>query len=396
MVLSETNARIRSVDTVRGLIMVIMALDHVRDFFHVGAFTSNPLEPAATTPELFFTRWITHFCAPSFMLLSGISAFLAGQRRSTSETASFLIKRGLWLIVAEIVFMTFAFSFDPAYKTIYLAVLWALGTSMLLLGIAVRFFSARTILIIGLLIVFSHNLLDYVKVPQGSMADVLLGIFLTGAGRFIPLGNGAAVAFLYVILPWTGIMLSGYGLGQVYKPGMYAPARRRLLLTLGIFMLLLFLVLRYLNVYGDPVPWTHQTGWQRTLFSFLNVSKYPPSLLFTLLTLGPALVALALTEQLENGITRFFTVYGKVPFFYFMLHFYLIHLMTMVAVLSSGYTWEQATDDQLFFKFRPFDFGYGLGVVYLIWIFVVAVLYFPCKWFGAYRARTRKWWLSYL
>lgn len=388
--------RIKSIDTVRGLIMVIMALDHVRDFFHISAFTADPLDPAATSGVLFFTRWITHFCAPSFMLLSGISAYLSGQNKTAVNTSSFLIKRGFWLIFVEVVFMTFAFSFDITYKTIFLAVLWALGTSMISLGLLVRFLSPKAILVVGLVLIFGHNLLDYVKVAPNSLSDILLSIFLTGAGKFYPRGDGGTFAFLYVILPWAGIMMSGYGLGTIFKRSFPVDQRRKILVVTGVALTLLFIALRLFNVYGDPAPWSAQKEGFRTFLSFMNVSKYPPSLMFTLMTQGPLLLALAFAENAANGVAGFFTVYGKVPFFFFMLHFYVIHLLTMIAVLTSGYTWQQATDDKLFFKFRPFDFGYGLGWVYLIWILIVLALYLPCRWFGEYRTRERKWWLSYL
>ncbi|SKB48223.1 DUF1624 domain-containing protein [Dyadobacter psychrophilus] len=388
--------RIKSIDTIRGLIMVIMALDHTRDYFHITAFSADPLDPRTTTAALFFTRWVTHFCAPSFMLLSGISAYLSGQNKTTAETSAFLLKRGLWLICVELTFMTFAFSFDVTFKTIFLAVLWALGTSMLVLGLFVRFFSPKVILISGLILIFGHNLFDLLKPAPGSGLDIFLGIFLTGAGRFVPRGDGGNIAFLYVILPWAGIMMSGYGLGVIYNRAFPEQKRRRLLLQSGVAAIVLFLVLRFINYYGDQAPWTVQSEGLRTFFSFMNASKYPPSLIFTLMTLGPILILLAVTEHLNTGLTRFFTVYGKVPFFYFMLHFYLIHILTMIAVLSSGYTWQQATAPELFFKFRPTDFGYSLGMVYVIWITIVLALYFPCKWFGNYRERNKKWWLSYL
>ncbi|KAA0989035.1 DUF1624 domain-containing protein [Dyadobacter aurulentus] len=388
--------RIRSIDTVRGLIMVIMALDHVRDFFHISAFTADPLDPATTSGMLFFTRWITHFCAPSFMLLSGISAYLSGQNKTAGNTSSFLIKRGLWLIFVEIVFMTFAFSFDITYKTIFLAVLWALGTSMISLGLLVRFLSPKAILVVGLVLIFGHNLLDYIKVAPNSLPDILLSIFLTGAGKFYPRGDGGTLAFLYVILPWAGIMMSGYGLGTIFKRSFPVDQRRKILVVTGVVLTLLFIALRLFNGYGDPAQWSGQKEGFRTFLSFMNVSKYPPSLMFTLMTQGPLLLALAFAENSGNSLARFFTVYGKVPFFFFMLHFYVIHLLTMIAVLASGYTWQQATDDKLFFKFRPFDFGYELGWVYLIWILIVLALYLPCRWFGDYRTREKKWWLSYL
>ncbi|KAA6439426.1 DUF1624 domain-containing protein [Dyadobacter flavalbus] len=388
--------RIRSIDTVRGAIMVIMALDHVRDYFHITAFTADPLDPQTTTAALFFTRWITHFCAPSFLLLSGISAYLSGQNKSTSESSAFLIKRGFWLVFVEITFMTFAFSFDITFKTTFLAVLWSLGCSMLLLGLLIRVFSPKSILMIGLVILFGHNLLDYIKLAPNSALDIFLGILITGGARFYPRGDGGMLAFMYVILPWAGHMLVGYGLGTLYKSSFPKQKRHNILIYAGLTAMVLFVVIRLANGYGDPVHWSGQKTGSRTFLSFLNVTKYPPSLLFTLMTQGPLLILLAFTENSSNRIARILTVYGRVPFFYFLGHFYLIHILTMVAVLSSGYTWQQATAPDLFFKFRPADFGYELGYVYLIWIAVVVLMYFPCKWFGNLKARKRSPWLSYL
>lgn len=388
--------RIRSIDTVRGLIIIIMALDHVRDFFHIAGATGDPTNLATTTPALFLTRWITHYCAPSFMMLSGLSAYLSGRNKPAAEKAMFLIKRGFWLILVEMVFMTFAFTFDITYKTLFFAVFWALGGAMVVLGVAVRFASPRTVLLLGLALVFGHNLLDYVKLQENTPADVLLRIFFTGSGTFLPRPDGGAIIFLYVIFPWAGIMMSGYGLGMLYDQ-QHDPARRRkLLIGLGLGMTALFILLRLVNGYGDPALWSVQNTSIKTFLSFLNVTKYPPSLLFTLMTQGPVLILLALTEQTSNAFSRICTVYGRVPFFFFVAHFYLIHLMTLVVVFLSGYTWAQATDDSLFFKFRPNDFGYSLGQTYVIWILIVIAMYWPCKWYGEYKARRRTWWLSYL
>lgn len=393
----ESKSRIQSIDTIRGLIMIIMALDHVRDFFHLTAFTADPVEPTTTTPILFFTRWITHYCAPSFLLLSGISAYLTGRKKSHAVLSSFLAKRGLWLVFVEIVVVTFALSFDATYKVIFLQVIWALGTSMLILALLVRIASVRVIFGIGLLLIFGHNLLDGIQLTPNSTGDVLLNVFFTAAGKFYPVGGANTVAVLYVILPWTGLMLVGYGLGSLYEKDFDPAKRKKLLLNLGLIGTALFFMLRGLNGYGDPAPWAMQKETWRTVLSFFNVTKYPPSLLFTLMTQGPLLLLLAYADQIENRFTRFLSIYGKVPFFYYILHFYLIHTVSALVVLGSGYTWLEATDPKLFFQFRPFDFGYSLPYVYLIWLAVVILLYMPCRWFGTYKTqRKKKWWLSYL
>jgi uncharacterized membrane protein len=394
---SELRSRVTSIDTIRGVIMIIMALDHVRDFFHITAFTANPVDPTTTTPILFFTRWITHYCAPSFLLLSGVSAYLSGMRKTRPETANFLAKRGLWLVFVEVVFVTLALSFDVTYKVFFLQVIWALGMSMLVLSLLVRFLTAKGIFVIGLLIIFGHNLLDNIQLSPNSVSDIFMNVFFTASGKFYPVGGGKTIAVLYVILPWTGLMLAGYGLGSLYQKEFDPGKRRKALLTLGISATVLFFTLRALNGYGDPVPWTVQGETWRTVLSFFNVSKYPPSLLFTLMTQGPLLILLALADKLKNPVTRFVSVYGKVPFFYFIVHFYLIHTLSALTVLASGYTWVQATDPKLFFQFRPADFGFSLEYVYLIWAVIVLILYLPCRWFGKYKTeQKKKWWLSYL
>ncbi|TDE14599.1 DUF1624 domain-containing protein [Dyadobacter psychrotolerans] len=392
---SEPTSRIKSIDTIRGAIMIIMALDHVREFFLITAFTQNPVDPQTTTPILFFTRWITHYCAPSFMLLSGISAYLAGSKRSATETSLFLIKRGFWIVLIEVTLMTFILSFDISYKFILLNVLWALGCCMIVTGIFVRFFSAKAVLVFGLVLILGHNVFDFIKVTPNSVLDIILNIFFTAAGKFYPVG-GRTIAVFYVILPWAGVMMSGYGLGKLYDKDFDAGKRKKILLLAGLSATLIFIVLRFANGYGDPALWTTQKESWRTVLSFFNVSKYPPSLLFTLMTVGPVLILLSFTDSTSNRLTKFLSVYGKVPFFYFIVHFSLIHVLSAITVLLTGYTWKQATDPELFFKFRPFDFGFELGWVYLIWIAIVLSLYFPCKWYGKYKTEHKAWWLSYL
>ncbi len=388
--------RVLSIDIIRGFIMVIMALDHVRDFFHVTAFTADPLSPQTTSAFLFFTRWITHFCAPSFLLLSGISSNLSGQRQSLTGKATFLIKRGIWLIVAEVVLITLALSFDPTYKFIFLQVIWALGWSMILLGLFIRVLSVRGIVVVGLLLVFGHNVFDLIQLNTNTLSGIAGTIFFTSPGTFYPLENGPTIGVLYAILPWSGIMFIGYGLGDLYRNGFPAQKRKKILLFSGITIVLVFVILRYINGYGDPSKWTSQATAWRTMLSFLNTSKYPPSLLYSLMTLGPVLIMLSLADQCAYKLGDFFTIYGKVPFFYFVIHFYLIHFASAVVVLLSGFTWAQATAPDLFFKFRPANFGFELPWVYLIWIAVVAAMYFPSRWFGNYKAKHNMWWLRYL
>lgn len=387
--------RIQSIDILRGVIMLIMAIDHCRDFFHNAGPFSDPTDMATTTVILFFTRWITHFCAPAFVFLSGVSAYLAGMRRTPKQLSAFLIKRGLWLIAIELVVMTFAFSFNPLYNEFILQVIWAIGFSMVILGLLVRA-PLAVIGIIGSIIFFGHDILDFMQLPKTGAANALLRIFFTARGTVLPLGSNHAIFDLYAVIPWTGVMLIGYVFGSLYKPSFGAERRKKILLVAGSCLIALFILLRLPNGYGDPAPWSTQRNWAHTLLSFLNASKYPPSLLYLCMTLGPAIIVLALTEKVQTALTKIFKVYGNVPFFYYVLHFYLIHIITVILFFASGYTTHQIVDPNSPFFFRPAGFGFSLGIVYLLWLFVVVVLYFPCRWYSRYKQTHRQWWLSYL
>lgn len=391
---SEQRHRIHSIDILRGLVMIIMALDHVRDFLHTDAMIADPTNLATTTPVLFFTRWITHFCAPVFVFLSGISAHIAGRRKTKQELSLFLVKRGAWLILVEVVVMTFALSFNPFYNVIFLQVLWAIGLSMVVLGLLVRT-NQHVIVISGLLLVFGHNLFDFIELPEGSIVRTLVDVLLNGSPAFIPLGNDRFLAVLYTALPWTGAMLLGYGLGRLYTHT-DTVRRKQLLYLIGTGVILLFVLLRAVNIYGDPAPWSAQQNGLYTFLSFINTTKYPPSLLFLCMTLGPALIFLAAMESTISGFSKILMVYGKVPFFYFILHFYIIHLLCVVLFFASGYGINDIVDPAIPFYFRPQHFGFDLWVVYLVWLVLIAGLYWPCKWFGNYKATHERWWLSYL
>ncbi|MEO6000777.1 MAG: heparan-alpha-glucosaminide N-acetyltransferase domain-containing protein [Chitinophagaceae bacterium] len=387
-----TSYRIGSIDILRGIVMIVMALDHTRDFFHITAFTADPLDAGTTTTALYFTRWITHFCAPVFVMLSGVSAFLSSKNKPAGEASLFLIKRGIWLIIVELVLITLGLTFNPLYNLLILQVIWAIGLSMVILGVLMRI-SYTAVLVVGIILFFGHNALDYASLPTKGVAYYLLTILFTTRTTIFPLGNNYFVYDLYAVLPWTGIMLLGYCLGSWFQKGFPAEKRKRLLLITGSCAVLLFIVLRLLKGYGDPGVYSTD---KNTLFSFLNTSKYPPSLQYSCMTLGPALIILALLENVQAGWTRFASIYGRVPFFYYVLHFYLIHSILLLLFFVSGYTASQIADPNTPFLFRPLNFGYGLGVVYLIWIGVIGILYFPCRWFNKYKMEHRKWWLSYL
>lgn len=385
-------ARIHSIDILRGAIMIIMALDHVRDFFHESALTDDPLNLSTTTPQLFFTRWITHFCAPIFVFLSGVSAYISGIRKTREELSRFLIKRGFWLIVVELVVITLAITFNPLYNIFIFQVIWAIGWSMVILGLLLRT-SYTVILWVGLLLVAGHNLFDYFS---GAGTSAPMRILFTSPGAFIPYAPGRGILVAYAVLPWTGIMLLGYCFGVLYKPDTDTTYRHNKLLQWGSGVLALFIVLRLINHYGDPAPWSAQERPLYSLLSFVNVTKYPVSLQYTCLTIGTAILLLRVLERTGGATSRFLMVYGKVPFFYYVLHFFLIHILCVVFFFASGRTTAEIVDMNSPFLFRPVNFGFSLGVVYAVWISVVLSLYFPCRWFGRIKQQRKDWWLSYL
>lgn len=349
-----------------------------------------------TNGAVFFTRWITHFCAPIFMFLAGTSAFLVGQRKTKNELAAFLLKRGLWLMLLETVVINFAWSFNPAYPLFRLQVIWALGLAMVFMSAAV-YLPPKMILAIGLIILFGHNLLDNIHATGNSFMDFLWGQLherkrFTIANHFIATG--------YPILPWFAIMALGYCFGNFYKKGMDAKLRKKYLLIIGSAAIMLYLLLRGINSYGDMSPWAIQHSTILTLCSFLNVTKYPPSLLYSLMTLGPALILLALMEKPLNWFGKIIIVYGRVPLFFYILHLFLIHGLAMLAVVWQGRPWtDMVTITNVNAKDSPWLQGYGftLWQIYLVWLFVVAMLYPLCKKYDRYKTNHKeKWWLSYL
>lgn len=378
--------------------MVIMALDHVRDFFHIGAFNDDPLNIATTTPLLFFTRFITHYCAPSFVFLSGASIYLQSLRKTKKELSAFLIKRGLWLIIAEFFIISLGWTFNPFYNVIPFQVIWAIGISMVILGFTIHL-PFRAVLIIGLLIVAGHNLLD---IPEGAK-DFKPGFWwdLLHHGQFAayPFAANHVVLIIYPFVPWTGLMMLGYCLGWFFTPTFTAEKRMKTLSMLGLLLILFFVAVRFANVYGDPHPWVKQDTMLKTFFAFIKVEKYPPSLLYLCITIGPMLLVLAWMERLSNAFTRFMSVFGRTAFFYYILHIYLIHLLCAIAFFMRGHNMDDAIANMqnLPFLFQVPGEGYGLGGVYLVWIFVVVLLYPLCKWYDRYKTSHReKWWLSYL
>ncbi len=385
--------RIESIDLLRGLIMLFMAIDHTRDFFHAGS--PNPSNFATTTPILFFTRWITHFCAALFVFLSGVSVNLAGTRRTKRQLSAFLLKRGLWLIAVEFILISFAITLDPLYRLLIFQIIWVIGVSMILMA-GLIWLPIWVIAVLGSILFFGHDLLSYITLPTDGAAGFLWKLFFTAFAFFYKVDKTHAFFVLYAILPWTGVMLLGYVFGQLYH-SKYSPTKRKqILLTSGIGLILLFIVFRTFNIYGDPNPWISQRTTALTIVSFFNVSKYPPSLMYLCMTIGPGLILLSLVEKAKNGLSRILIVYGNVPFFYYILHFYLLRVLNIVLFYIQGYGSEAIAPSGGISFFRPNDYGVNLLGVYGVWLLVILLLYFPCKWFSNYKKTHQQWWLSYL
>jgi uncharacterized membrane protein len=395
---NSTKKRIESVDILRGIVMVIMALDHTRDFFHVTANTSDPLVIPSASPVLFFTRWITHFCAPTFVFLSGVSIYLQSFRKSKTALSSFLIKRGIWLILAEVIILSFIFTFNPLYNLIFLEVIWAIGISMIILGLLI-YLPFKFMLTLGLLIVLGHNLLDIPEASADFKPGFWYNVLHSIRGGALPFAPNHLLIVLYPFLPWTGLMILGYCTGTFFSSKYSAAERKKILVRIGILVTLFFVLIRLINVYGNPLSWKTQNNGLDTFFSFINLQKYPPSLLFMCVTIGPALVLLAYLENIQNRFTHIVRIYGRVPFFYFMVHFFLIHLLAMMVFFVRGHNMADAlkAGQQVPFLFIVPGEGFSLPVVYLIWLLVVIIMYPLCKWYDQYKTNHKeKWWLSYL
>lgn len=387
--------RIGSIDLIRGIVMVIMALDHSRDFFHREAFTDNPLNLATTTPFLYFTRWITHFCAPAFVFLSGVSAWMQSRRKTKGELSKFLITRGLWLILLELTVLDIGVLADIHFGTIVLATIWAIGISMVILGLVI-WLPFKLVLAIGLLIVLGHNSIDFAESYYKN--DVSFAWHLLHLPGFFPITGSHSLLVLYPFVPWTGLMILGYCFGRVFT-NYNEQARNRILLRTGIALLLLFVIFRFAGVYGDPLPWSKQKNLLYTFLSFMNVQKYPPSLLYMCATIGPVLILFSFIKNTTGNLSKIFIVYGRVPMFYYILHFCTLTIIRIILYLSRGHSVEEGMTGVpgLPFKFVQPGEGYDLWVAYAWWIAVVAALYPLCRWYDRYKTtHPEKKWLSYL
>jgi uncharacterized membrane protein len=383
--------RIYSIDIARGLVMIIMALDHARDLLHTAAQTQSPTDLSTTTPILFFTRWITHLCAPSFVFLSGVSAYLSSIRRNNvGASRKWLYTRGIFLVLLEITIVNFGIWYDIHFRTLLIQVIAAIGFSFIGLGILFKL-PVRVIGVIGLIIIFLHDLLTLL--PMVSNPVFQFGGALLFGGGLIKAG-GTSIVFAYPILPWMGILFAGYACGKIFiLPG---EVRKKKLRDLGLIALGLFILLRAINLYGDPSKWSMQKNAVYTFLSFINVSKYPPSLLYTLVMTGLLLIFLAYIEGRGNGFTRVVSVYGKVPMFYYLIHWNIIHLLMVAMVFLEGFRADQFIFGAFQFG-RPPGSGISLWMVYLVWLAVVASLYPLCTWYGKYKAdHPEKRWLRFL
>jgi len=416
----RSRSRVDSIDLLRGIVMVIMMLDHTRDFIHRDFLMGlDPTDLSRTNVVLFFTRWITHFCAPVFVFLAGTGAYLQYARgKSKRELSRFLVTRGLWLIVLEVTVIRFAVTFNLDYEFLgMLQVIWALGVSMVLLAALIHL-PVRIVGCFGVVMIALHNLLDGFRMqgwqgPQSPVpgAGAKLWFLLHQPFEAFPvLGSfpSPVMVVVYPIIPWVGVMAAGYAFGVVYQWD--AQRRRRLLLVMGSIATVLFVLLRLLKVYGDHAPWSQQNTMVFTVLSFINTTKYPPSLLFLLMTLGPALLLLSWFEANSSPTTppasvprtlpamfrNALVTFGRVPLFFYILQWLTAHLISLFLHFVTGRPVAWMFDNQAFMTGVPPGVGFNLAVVYACWIVGILLLYPLCKWFAAVKARRRDWWLSYL
>ncbi len=395
--------RLNSVDLLRGIVMVIMLLDHTRDFFHRDALDFDPTDLTKTNTILFFTRWITHFCAPIFVFLAGTSSYLQTlSGKSKADLSAFLIKRGFWLILLEFTLIRTLIWFNFDYHLLAtLQVIWAIGVSMIVLA-GLIYLPLRVVAVASIAIIALHNLLDGIQVNAWAAPDKPLPGFwgsvwiLLHQQGVVYLTPKVYVLALYPLIPWVAVLAAGYCFGVVYQ---WEPERRqRMLLKLGAVSLVGFVLLRAINIYGDPSRWSVQKNWWFTLMSFLNVSKYPPSLLYLLLTIGFAFPALRWFEKIQSGaLSQVFITYGRVPLFFYIGQWMSAHGLAVLVGYLAGQpiAWQFAG---LFDKPspNPGNLGFSLWVVYLFWFVGLLLLYPLCRWFAEIKRRRKDWWLSYL
>jgi uncharacterized membrane protein len=395
-----TPARVAAIDLIRGAVMILMAIDHVRVYSGVPA--GGPM------PAVFFTRWVTHFCAPAFLFLAGTSAFFHGRKHP--GLSRFLATRGLWLVFLEMTYLRLAWTFNLDFAHYEMAgVIWAIGWCMILMAVLVKL-PVKAVGAIGVVVIAGHNLLDsrlgsLIQLAQHASFGWLLKILYLGffAGPIHGGPNGPSLIVLYSIVPWIGVMAAGYGFGAVLT--LDRERRNRWCLAIGLGAIALFLVLRGLNWYGDPTPWTAYTKPRPNgappmpaVLAFLNTNKYPASLLFLLMTLGPTIAVIPLLERARGRLAQAVTVFGRVPFFYYMLHIPFIHALALIVSkirLGSVSPWL-FTNHPMGNPEPPPGYTWSLPLLYLVWATAIGVLYLACRWYADLKARKKAWWLSYL
>tara|TARA_R110001583_G_scaffold48733_5_gene152541 strand:+ start:3786 stop:4970 length:1185 start_codon:yes stop_codon:yes gene_type:complete len=382
-----SSSRLLSIDFMRGLVMVIMALDHIRDYIFLGSI--DPLNMAESHPTLYFTRWITHLCAPVFVILAGVSVGIMSQTRDKKYLTRFLLTRGLWLILIELTVVSFGWNMKLGDSFfIGLQVIWALGFSMLCLA-AFIWLPRSIIWLVTLSIIFGHNAFDG-SLPTNNFNQSMpfwWGIHVTGFTSIF----GVKLALLYPIIPWIGVMALGYLIAPIYQ---YEQTKRQsIMLKVGLACIVGFFILRIPNIYGNPTEWISQSSTWLDIFAIMNVEKYPPSLQYLLITLGISTIILALAENWKSQFVQWMVTFGRVPFFYYIIHLYLIHLIAMIIAQIQGFGWQTALSG---FWTYPKEFGLSLWLTYLVWVAVIVILYPVCRWFMRIKSEKNDWWLKYL
>lgn len=375
--------------------MIIMALDHVRDYFHADTFLYDPLDLDKTTPFLFFTRWITHLCAPLFIFLAGVSANITGQKKTKSALKIFLVKRGIWLVILELTVINVGWGFNLLLPNFLLVTVWDIGISMVILA-GLIYLPKSVIFLISVLLIMGHNLFDNFHV-EGNNIEAFGWAFLHEQKLFT--WHGFDILLGYPIISLFPLMALGYLFGDFYKSNYDINKRSTQIFKIAIGLIAAFVFIRFLNIYGDPQPWTSQKNLLYTFLSFMKVNKYPPSLLYVLITLGIGILFLSISEKWRGKAVDIISVYGRVPMFFYILHIYLIHFLAMVfSELFTTVSWENwILNKPIWFDPSLKGGGFQLWVVYLVWAFVIVVLYPFCKKYDTYKqAHKEKWWLSYL
>ncbi len=389
---SITKNRVASIDLLKGLVMVIMALDHVRDYFHCSAYVFDPTDPTQSTLPLFLTRFITHFCAPTFCFLAGTSAYMSGKRKTKNQLSIYLLQRGIWLVFVELFIVTFGWLFDFHFRLLNTQVIWSLGISMMFLAGLIHL-PRKYILLFSLVIIGGHNLFDKIHYPENIIWSIL-----HEPNDFI-INKYLKFSVAFPIIPWVAVMSLGYYFGAFYDKSYDAQKRKKTFTLIGLVAISLFLVLRYTNLYGDLIPYKDYGSISKNIISFFNPSKYPPSLLYLLMTLGVAFLLLANIEKLNGKIVNFFSTFGRVPFFYYILHLYTIHLSAIVMYKLTGFGWKNvlpAWGPDIVPSYMN-GYGYSLWVVYAVWVGIILLVYPICLQFDKYKqAHKEKWWLGYL